>query len=62
MANGKLKVTLSGSYVGATERQRRTLRALGLRKRDRAREHEASPVILGMIEVVKHLVSVEPTG
>lgn len=59
MANSRLKVTLTGSYIGCTDTQRGTLRALGLRKRDAEREHEASAVILGMIDRVKHLVKVE---
>lgn len=62
MSEGKLKVTLTGSYIGAKEPQKRTLRALGLRKRDDARVHDPSPAVLGMIEAVKHLVSVEPAG
>ncbi len=60
MAEHKLRITLTGSYIGCTQPQRRTLRALGLRKRDDARVHDPSPVILGMIDSVKHLVSVEP--
>lgn len=59
MANSKVKVTLIGSYIGCTDVQRGTLRALGLRKRSAQREHEATPVVLGMIDKVKHLVKVE---
>jgi len=59
MANEKVKVTLTGSYAGCTQPQRGTLRALGLRKRQHTREHDATPVVLGMIEAVKHLVTVE---
>ena len=39
--------------------QKRTLDALGLRKMNRVVEHEDTPSIRGMVEVVKHLVSVE---
>ena len=60
MANDKMKVTLTGSYVGCTDKQRGTLRALGLRKRHAQREHEVTPVFLGMLDKVKHLVEVEP--
>jgi large subunit ribosomal protein L30 len=59
MATAKIKVTLSGSYIGCIEPQRRTLRALGLRKHGDSRVHEATPVINGMISAVKHLVTVE---
>ena len=40
------------------ERQKRTLDALGLKKMNKVVEHEATPAILGMVEKVKHLVSV----
>jgi large subunit ribosomal protein L30 len=59
MGSGKLKVKLTGSYIGCKEPQKRTLRALGLRKRDDERVHDATPVILGMIDAVKHVVTVE---
>ncbi len=55
----KIKVTQVKSKIGSTLRQKRTLEALGLRKINATREHEESPEILGMIEKVKHLVSVE---
>jgi len=60
MDNEKIKVTLTGSYIGCKVPQRRTLRALGLRKRDDSRIHDASRVILGMVDAVKHVVTVEP--
>lgn len=40
------------------ERPKRTLDALGLKKMNQVVEHEATPAILGMVEKVKHLVSV----
>jgi len=60
MANDKVQVTLTGSYIGCTDEQRGTLRALGLRKRSQTRQHELTPVIAGMIDKVKHLVTVQP--
>ena len=39
--------------------QKRTLESLGLRKLNQVVEHDASPTILGMVNKVKHLVSVE---
>lgn len=59
MSNGKVRVTLTGSYIGCTVTQKRTLRALGLRKRDDAREHDTSPAVQGMINMVRHLISVD---
>jgi large subunit ribosomal protein L30 len=40
-------------------RQKRTLEALGLRKMHHSVEKEATPQILGMVEKVQHLVSIE---
>jgi large subunit ribosomal protein L30 len=62
MANGKIKVTLTGSYIGCKEPQKRTLRALGLRKRDDSRIHDTTPAVLGMVDAVKHEVTVEPVA
>ncbi len=62
MANEKIKVTFTGSQVGCTEPQRRTLRALGLRKRMTTRVHDKTAVICGMIRKVEHLVTVEPAN
>ena len=56
---GKIKVTKVKSAINRTQRQKRTLEALGLRKIGQTIEHEDTPNILGMIEKVSHLVSVE---
>jgi len=37
------------------------LEALGLRKMGQVVEHDENPAILGMVNKVKHLVSVEET-
>ncbi len=55
----KIKITQVKSKIGSTGRQRRTLEALGLRKINATVEHEDTPVILGMVDKVRHLVSVE---
>jgi large subunit ribosomal protein L30 len=39
--------------------QKRTLVALGLKRLGQSKEHQDSPTILGMINKVQHLVSVE---
>lgn len=57
----KLKVTKVRSAIGQTERQKRNLVALGLRKIGQTVEHDDTPNVLGMINKVKHLVSVEET-
>ena len=55
----KIKVTQTRSRIDQTKRQKANLDALGLTKMHKTVEHEATPQILGMIEKVKHLVSVE---
>lgn len=54
----KIKYTQIRSGIGSTERQKRTLEALGLGKMNRVVEVEATPQILGMINKVKHLIKV----
>ena len=44
------------------KQMKRTLVALGFHKMQQSIEKEATPQILGMIEKVKHLVSVEHKG
>jgi large subunit ribosomal protein L30 len=55
----KLKVTWKKSAIGRPERQRRTLRALGLRRLNHAVIHQDSPQIRGMLRAVAHLVQWE---
>jgi large subunit ribosomal protein L30 len=55
----KIKVTKVKSAINRTQNQKRTLEALGLRKIGQVVEHENTPNILGMVNKVKHLVSVE---
>lgn len=56
---GKIKVTQVKSAIKRTANQKRTLEALGLRKLNQVVEHENTPNILGMVNKVQHLVSVE---
>ncbi len=55
----KLLVKQVRSKINCPLTQKRTLEALGLRKMGQVVEHDASPAILGMVNKVKHLVSVE---
>ncbi|MDG5800705.1 50S ribosomal protein L30 [Marinilabiliaceae bacterium ANBcel2] len=55
----KIKITQVRSRIKCTQRQKRTLDALGLRKLNSTVEHEDTPQILGMVEKIKHLLSVE---
>ena len=55
----KIKITQVRSAVDRPARQKRSLVALGIHKLLQTVEHEATPQILGIVESVKHLVSVE---
>ena len=55
----KVKVTQVKSVIDRSERQKRTMQALGLTKMNRTVEKEATPQILGMITKVSHLIKVE---
>jgi large subunit ribosomal protein L30 len=54
-----LKVTLTSSPIGQTERQRQSLRGLGLTRVGKTVVVRSHPAILGMIRKVAHLVRVE---
>ncbi|HOK38840.1 MAG: 50S ribosomal protein L30 [Bacteroidales bacterium] len=55
----RIRITQIKSKIGSTQRQKRTLEALGIRKMHNPVEHDASPEILGMVAKVRHLVKVE---
>ncbi len=55
----KIRVTQVKSQIGRLKNQKRTLEALGLRKMNQTVEHDATPTVLGMVNKVQHLVSVE---
>jgi len=55
----KVKITQVKSGIDRSERQKKTLVALGLKKINASKEVEATPQILGMIQKVSHLVKVE---
>ncbi|MCJ7557767.1 MAG: 50S ribosomal protein L30 [Gammaproteobacteria bacterium] len=54
-----LRITLTKSPIGYSYRQKRTVRALGLRRMNQTVEQKDTPVIRGMIAKVSHLVTVE---
>lgn len=55
----RLKITLVKSPLGYSERHKRTVRALGLRRLHQTVEQTDSPVVRGMLLKVAHLVKVE---
>jgi large subunit ribosomal protein L30 len=52
----KLRITWKKSGIGKPEVQKRTVRALGLRKLNQTVEHNDTPQIRGMVNKVSHLV------
>lgn len=55
----QLKLTLVHSPIGYTERTKKTVRALGLRRLHYTVTLEDSPTLRGMLDKVSHLVKVE---
>jgi large subunit ribosomal protein L30 len=56
----KLKVTLVRSPIDRTQKQKDTVRGLGLRRLNHSAVLEDTPAVRGMIRKVAHLVTVEP--
>ncbi len=55
----KIRITQVKSVIDRPDRQKKTLKALGLNKMNATREVEATPQILGMVRKMNHLVKVE---
>jgi large subunit ribosomal protein L30 len=53
-----LKIRQIGSVIGCTDRQRATVRGLGLRRMHQVVERADTPAIRGMVNAVPHLVSI----
>ena len=57
----KILVKQVRSQINCPLTQKKTLVALGLKRLGQVVEHDSNPAILGMVNKVKHLVSVEDT-
>jgi large subunit ribosomal protein L30 len=55
-----IRVTLVRSPIGRQPVQRKTVRALGLKRLNHSVVHNDTPEIAGMVSRVHHLVKVEP--
>lgn len=55
----KVKIKQVKSAINSTKRQKETLRALGLRKINHTVEQDMNAQIKGMINKVKHLITIE---
>lgn len=56
---GKIRITQVKSGIHRPQNQKDTLRALGITKNYHSVEKESTPQVLGMINTVKHLVTVK---
>jgi large subunit ribosomal protein L30 len=54
-----LRITLVRSPIGFPLRQKRTVRALGLRRMHQTVEQPDNPAVRGMVASIPHLVHVE---
>lgn len=54
----KIKVKQTKSIIGKTQKQVKTVQALGLKKIGQVVEHEDNAMIRGMINKVSHIVEV----
>lgn len=54
----KINIKLKKSLIGATEAQKRVVKSLGLSKINQVVEHSNSPIILGMVNKIPHLVEI----
>jgi large subunit ribosomal protein L30 len=59
MSDKRVRVTQVRSGIGFDQRQRATLRGLGIRRMWHTVELEDTPAVRGMIRKVTHLVKVE---
>ena len=57
-ASGRIRIKQVRSAIGYQQRQRATLRGLGVRRLHQIVELEDTPAIRGMINKVSHLVQV----
>ncbi len=55
----KIKIVQVRSRIGSSDRQKKTLDALGLRKMNNPVIKEATPQVRGMVRKVAHLITIE---
>lgn len=55
----KIRITQIKSVIDRSERQKKTIEALGLKRINHTVEVEATEAIIGMVRKVNHLVAVE---
>lgn len=55
----QLEITLVRSVIGSKPKQRKTIEALGLKKREQTVVHQDNEAIRGMVAKVRHLIDVK---
>jgi large subunit ribosomal protein L30 len=55
-----LRITLKRSPIGRSEKHRKILRSLGLRRPHQSVIHSDTPSIRGMLNKVSYMIEVEP--
>ena len=55
----KIKIKQIRSGINRPSRQKKTLKALGLKRINHVVEHDDTPQIMGMVNAINHLVLVE---
>lgn len=55
----RLRIVYTKSSIGYKQDQKETVRSLGLRHLNQSVVHDDTPVIRGMVNKVRHLVSVD---
>ncbi len=58
MAEGKIRIKLVRSMIGAPEKHRKIVRGLGLRKLNQVVERPDTQAIRGMVEKAPHLLAI----
>ena len=58
VGSGKLRIRMIGSVIGCPEKQRATVRGLGLRRLHQVVEREDTPAVRGMVKKIPHLVQI----
>ena len=57
-AASRVRIKMIGSMIGCPDKQRQTVRGLGLRRMHQVVEREDTPAIRGMVKKIPHLVAI----
>ena len=57
-SNATIRIKQIGSLIGCTDKQRASVRGLGLRRMHQVVERKDTPEIRGMVKAVPHLVAI----